>query len=135
MAGGPSSMQWHAMNEEAARAITTATNTPGVVYPMAAAELPEKLKPMTSVASYYVTGYATPAALSNGLTVSGEMLVARVESGTTKNYQFVFAVASDGNAYFAGPYKQFDYHHVGSGQNVAVNSLFGHTPFSNRSGS
>lgn len=135
MAGGPSSMQWHAMNEEAARAITTVTNTPGVVYPMAAADLPKRLKPVAGVVSYYVTGYASPEALSNGLTVGGEMLVARVERGTTKNYQFVFAVASDANAYFAGPYKRFVHHYVGSGENVPVNSLFGHTPFSVRTGS
>jgi hypothetical protein len=102
---------------------------------MAAADLPKRLKPIAGVASYYVTGYAAPEALSNGLTVRGEMLVARVESGTTKNYQFVYAVASNGNAYFAGPFKRFDYHHVQSGQNIAVNSLFGHTPFSGRIGS
>lgn len=130
MSAGSSSRHWHAMNEQAARAITTITNSPGVVYPMPAADLPNRLKPMPGVASYYVTGYAAPQALSNGLTVGGEMLVTRVESGTTKNYQFVFAVSSDGNAYFAGPYKRFAHHHVESGQNVPVNSLFGRTPFS-----
>ncbi len=130
MSGGPNSMDWHGMNQDAARAITTITNSPGVVYPMAAADLPNRLKPMAGVASYYVTGYAAPQALSNGLTVGGEMLVARVDSVKMKNYQFVFAVSSDGNAYFAGPYKGFAHHHVESGQIVPVNSLFGHTPFS-----
>lgn len=135
MSGGPSSIQWHAINQEAARAITTITNSPGVVYPMAAVELPDKLKLISGVASYYVTGYAPPQALNNGLTVGGELLVARVESGTTKNYQFVFATSSDGNAYYSGPYKGFDHHHVTSGQSVPVNSLFGHTPFSTGKGS
>ena len=137
MAGGPSSMQWHAVNEEAARAITTITNSPGVVYPMAAADLPDKLKPISGVSSYYVTGYTSGHALSNGLTVRGELLVARVDSSVakTKNYQFVFALAADGATYFSGPFKDFAHHHVSSGDNVPVNSLFGHTPFSTRTGS
>lgn len=118
------------MDEQAACAITTITNSPGVVYPMPAADLPKRLKPITGVASYYVTGHTDPQALGNGLTVGGEMLVTCVASGTAKNYQFVFAFSSDGNAYFAGPYKRFAHHHVESGQNVPVNSLFGHTPFS-----
>jgi hypothetical protein len=135
MADGPSSMRWHTVNEEAVRAITTVTNSPGVVYPMEAVHLPEKLKPIPGVSSYYVTGYAFHQALSNGLTVRGELLVARVESAVTKNYQFVFALSSDGKTYFAGPFKEFEHHHVSSGDNVPVNSLFGHTPFSRRTGS
>lgn len=123
------STSWHTVNETAARALTTITNSPGVVYPMATTELPDKLKPISGVASYYVTGYASPRALKDGLTVGGELLVARVESGTTKNYQFVFATSSDGTAYFAGPYKGFG-HYVHNGQCIPVNSLFGNTPFS-----
>jgi hypothetical protein len=123
------------VNEDAARALTTVTNSPGVVYPMAATDLPDKLQPMPGVSSYYVTGYASEKALSNGLTVLGELLVTRVESAIAKNYQFVFAVSSDGKTYFSGPFKEFGHHHVSSGQNVPVNSLFGHTPFSTHTGS
>jgi hypothetical protein len=125
----PKSTWWHAVNESAARALTTITNSPGVVYPIATTELPDKLKPISGVASYYVTGYASPRALKNELTVGGELVVARVDSGTTKNYQFVFATSSDGTVYFTGPYKGFG-HHVASGQSISVNSLFGNTPFS-----
>jgi hypothetical protein len=124
-----SSIKWHSVDEAAARALTTITNSPGAVYPLATTELPDKLKPISGVASYYVTGYAPPQALKEGITVGGELLVARVESGITKNYQFVFATSSDGTVYFAGPYKGFG-HHVASGRNIAVNSLFGKTPFS-----
>jgi hypothetical protein len=130
----PKLTRWYTVNEAAARALTTITNSPGVVYPMATTELPDKLKPISGVASYYVTGYASPQALKDGLTVGGELLVARVESGTTKNYQFVFATSSDGTAYFAGPYTGFG-HHVASGQSIPVNSLFGNTPFSKGGGS
>ena len=101
---------------------------------MATTELPVKLKPISGVASYYVVGYASPQALKDGLTVGGELLVARVESGTTKNYEFVFATSSDGTVYFAGPYKGFG-HHMASGQSTPVNSLFGNTPFSKEGGS
>jgi hypothetical protein len=102
---------------------------------MTTTDLPDNLKPISGVASYYVTGYASPQALKDELTVRGELLVARVESGTTKNYQFVFATSSDGTTYFAGPYKEFVGHHVTSGQSVPVNSLFGNTPFSKGGGS
>jgi hypothetical protein len=77
-----------------------------------------------------VTGYASQESLKNGLMVAGEMLVARVHGDLTKNYQFTFAVWSDGGTYFTGPFKAFSGHHVMSGQSIPVNSLFGHTPFS-----
>jgi hypothetical protein len=125
----PKSIKWHTVNEAAGRALTTITNSPGIVYPLATMEFPDKLKPISGVASYYVTGYASPQTLKDGLTVGGELLIARVESGTTKNYQFIFATSSEGTVYFAGPYKGFG-HHVASGQSIAVNSLFGNTPFS-----
>ena len=127
-------IKWHTMTEAAARALTTATNSPGVVYPMGTTALPEQMKLMPGVVSYYVSGYVTPQGLAQGLTVGGEMLVARTESATTKNYNYVFATSSDGNVYFAGPFKGFG-HHVTSGQSIAVNSLFGNTPFSKPQGS
>ena len=97
---------------------------------MAITELPDKLKPIRGVTSYYVIGYASRHALNDGLSVGGELLVTRVESGITKNYQFRFVTSSGGTAYFAGPYKEFCGHYVDSGQSIPVNSLFGHTPFS-----
>jgi hypothetical protein len=127
-------IKWHTIDETAARALTTATNTPGIVYSMGTNALPEQLKQISGVASYYVSGYVTPQILANGLTVDGEMLVARIDGATTKNYNFVFATNSHGSVRFAGPFTGFG-HHVNSGQSVLVNSLFGNTPFSNKSGS
>lgn len=72
---------------------------------MAITELPDKLKPIPGVASYYVISYTSRQALNDGLTVGGELLVARVESGITKNYQYGFATSSGGAPYFVGPYK------------------------------
>lgn len=127
-------IKWHAMDEAAARELTTTTHSPGVVYPMGTTALPEQMKLMPGVSSYYVSGYVTPQALAHGLTVGGELLIARTESAKTKNYNYVFATSSDGNVYFAGPFKGFG-HHVTSGQSIAVNSLFGNTPFSKPQGS
>ncbi len=130
----PGPIKWYAMDEAAARELTTVTSSPGAVYPLASTALPERLKSITGVASYYVTGYVSTEALQQGITVRGEMLVARVEGTTTKNYNFVFATSSNGIAFYAGPFKGFG-HHVVDGQSVAVNSLFGNTPFSKLRGS
>jgi len=56
------------------------------------------------------------------------MVVARSDAGLTKNYNYVFATSSNGAVMFNGPYTGFG-HHVSSGQSVAINSLFGQTPF------
>lgn len=130
----PGTIKWYVMDEAAARALTTVTSSPGIVYPLATTALPERLKAISGVTSYYVTGYVSTQALAQGITVGGEMLVARVESGTTKNYTFVFATSSNAMAFYTGPFKGLG-HHVVDGQSVPVSSLFGNTPFSNLRGS
>lgn len=126
-------MKWHAVDSAAAHALTTVTNSPGVVYPLATTSLPEPLQRMPGVSSYYVTGYTSGQSLPHGLTVGGELLVARTDGPLTKNYQFAFAVSSWGEVYFTGPFKGFG-HHVSSGQEISVNSLFNQTPFSTKGG-
>ncbi len=126
--------KWHTIDAAAANALTTATNKPGVIYPMGTNALPEQLQKITGVASYYVSGYITAQVLSNGLTVGGEMLVARTDGASTKNYIFVFATNSSATVQFAGPFTGFG-HHVTSGQSIQVNLLFGNTPFSTNHGS
>jgi hypothetical protein len=129
MTDTPKPIKWHTIENAAAEARTTATNSPGVIYPMGTNALPEQLKQITGVASYYLSGYVTPHVLTNGLTVGGEMLVARIDGATTKNDNFVFATSPGSIVQFAGPFTGFG-HHVSSGQSIQVNSLFGHTPFS-----
>ena len=121
--------KWHMVNGDAARPLMTITNSPGVAYGMATTELPDQLKP-TDAASYYKFGHGSLQALEDGHTVCGELLLTRVEREITKNYQYAVATSRGGNIYFTGPYKGFREHHVVSGQNIPVNSLFGHTPFS-----
>src|SRR5688500_7653341 len=112
-------IKWHTIDEAAAKALTTATNTPGIIYPMGTNALPEQLKQISGVASYYVSGYVMPQVVAKGLTVGGEMLVARIDGATTKNYNFVFATNSGNNVQFAGPFTGFS-HHVNSGQSIQV---------------
>lgn len=132
--GGRRRTKWHMVNGDAARPLRTITNSPGVVYGMATTELPDQLKPTRPV-SYYLLSYGAFQVLEDGHTVSGELLVARMERDITKNYQYAFATLRGGTISFTGPYKGFCGHHVVSGQNIPVNSLFGHTPFSKRGGS
>ena len=134
MTDAPKPLKWHTIDEAAAKALTTATNSPSLVFGMSTNQMPQQLQQIHGVASYYVSGYVTPQVLSNGLSVGGEMLVARTDGATTKNYNFVFATNSGSNVQFAGPFTGFG-HHVTSGQSVEVSSLFGNTPFSNKNGS
>lgn len=131
MANTSKPTKWHTLDEAAAKALATVTNSPGLIYPMGTNALPGPLKKISGVASYYVSGYVTPQVLANGLTVGGEMLVARTDGATTKNYNFVFATNSGNNVEFAGPFTGFG-HHVTPSQSIPVNSLFGNTPFSNK---
>lgn len=114
MAKKPPPPKWNAVDSTAADDITTATNSPGVVWPLTAADLPAPLQRMPSVSSYDLTAYSSSPTLPQGLTVVGEAVVARVDGDVMKNYQYAFAVASDGQVYFSGPFKGFG-HHVLSG--------------------
>lgn len=125
-------LKWHTVESTAAHVLTTLTNSPGVVYPMGTSELPARLQGMPGVSSYYVSGYTSGHPLPEGFTVGGELVVARADGALTKNYQFVFAISSE-QVYFAGPFKGFG-HHVSSGQQVSVESLFNQTPFSTKAG-
>jgi hypothetical protein len=124
-------IKWHPLDENAARALTAITNSPGVVYPIGTNALPQPLQGMPGVCSYYASGYATGQVLPQGLTLGGEMLVARTDGVLTKNDQFVFATSSNGGVCFAGPFKGYG-HHVSSGQQVDVSSMFNQTPFSSK---
>ncbi|MDX1250928.1 MAG: hypothetical protein IDH49_01475 [Gammaproteobacteria bacterium] len=122
--------KWHKVDAAAAKTLTTLTNSAGMVYPISNTLLPEQIKKMTGVSSYYATGYTDAQVNPSVGLVAGELVVARSDGNLTKNYNYVFGVSSVGNVYFSGPYKGFC-HHVISGQSVEVNSLFGQTPYGN----
>ncbi len=120
--------KWHPVNETAAKKLTTLTNSSGIVYPIENNLLPEQIKKMTGVSSYYATGYASSVVDSFDKLISGEMIVSKNDGNLTKNYNYVFGVSSEGEVYFSGPYKGFG-HNVSSGDTVEVSSLFGQTPY------
>src|SRR5262245_25520486 len=105
MAKNPLPPKWHEVDSAAAHRITTVTTSPGVVWPLTTADLPEPLQRMPGVSSYYVTAYSSSPDPPQGLTVVGEALVTRADGHLTKNYQYAFAVGSDGRVYFTGPFK------------------------------
>jgi hypothetical protein len=123
----PTYNDWTVVNSDAAQYLTTLTNSPGVVYPIGTDALPVSLQRMRGVCSYYVTGYTQPQSVQHGFTAIGELMVARSEGATTKNYNYLVAVNSGGLMHVAGPYRGFG-HHVVTGGQVSVNSLFGQTP-------
>jgi hypothetical protein len=129
----PKYTDWHPVDEAAARELTTLTNSPGVVYPLGTTALPQSLQRMKNVSSYYISGYVSPQVAPGGMTVAGELLVARADGSITKNYNYLVATNSAGEVFFAGPYKGYG-HHVNSGQAIQVNSLFGQTPFGTKGG-
>lgn len=124
-------IKWHPVDEAAAKALTAITNSPGVIYPIGTNSLPQQLHALPGVCSYYASAFTTGQPLPQGLTVGGEMLVARLAGSLTKNDQFVFGTSSNGQVCFAGPFKGYG-HHVSSGQQVAVSSMFNQTPFSTK---
>lgn len=88
--------KWHVVDSTAALHLALATNSPGVVHPIASSALPAQIQKMAGVSSYYVSGSATPQALTNGVTIGGEMVVARCDGALTKSYNFLFGTSSNG---------------------------------------
>lgn len=129
----PKYTDWHPVDEAAARELTTLTNSPGVVYPLATTALPQFLQHMKDVSSYYISGYVSPQMAGGDMTVIGEMLAARSDDPKTKNYSYLVAANSARGVFFTAPYKGYG-HHVNSGQAIEVNSLFGQTPFGTKGG-
>jgi hypothetical protein len=121
--------EWTPVDSQAAKSLTTLTNSPGVVYLLATNALPVPLKQMNDASSYYLSGYVVPIPVQHGFTAIGEAVVARVDTnaGLTKNDNYLVATNSQGQVFVHGPHKGL-FHHVSSGQSVDVNSLFNQNP-------
>lgn len=120
--------KWHDVDEDAAKKLISATNSPGVIFPISNTLLPEQLKKMTGVSSYFVSGHTSPIDASPGCNITGEMVVARTDNDLTKNYCYAFRVSLDGSVHFSGPHKGYG-HHITSGHGVEISSLFGQIPY------
>jgi hypothetical protein len=123
--------KWHLVNEQAAKELTALTSSPNIVYPVGTNGLPDQLLRMPGVSQYYVSGYTVPVAMPDGKTVGAQMVVARSEGLTTKNYNYYLATHTDGRVYFAGPEKGVG-HHLLPGDSVDVNGLLTRPSFTNK---
>jgi hypothetical protein len=75
--------------------------------------------------SYFVSSYIQGVPVSPGVTAGGEYAVVRFEGDTGKAYNYLFATSSDGQVYYAGPYKGLPSHHFPASSRVPIESLFG----------
>ncbi|MCG8053726.1 MAG: hypothetical protein JAZ15_21250, partial [Candidatus Thiodiazotropha endolucinida] len=82
--------RWNKVDAEAAEGLTTLTNSVGIVYPIDKSLLPEQIKKMTGVSSFYATGYTNTQVNSTVGSTVGELLVARGDGGLTTNYNYLF---------------------------------------------
>jgi hypothetical protein len=84
--------EWTVLTDSrAAEALTGATNSPGVIFPMGTNQVPPAIQQMPGLSSYFVSRYVTAVNAGHGVTAGGEMLVARADEGLTKNYNYVSA--------------------------------------------
>jgi hypothetical protein len=125
--GLPRFNEWTPVDAPAAEALTTLTNSPGVVYPLDTKALPAPLKQMHDASSYYISGYILGMPVQHGFTAIGEAVIARVDGEMTKNDNYLVATNSLGQVFVHGPHKG-PYHHVTSDQSVEVSSLFNQNP-------
>ena len=123
-------MKWHSMNEIAAQQLANATQTPNLLYPV---QLPLNLAPsnlqaMPGAVSYFASNFLCPVTSKNGLTIGGEVVIARTDANLIKNYNFMVATSNNGDIFYCGPFKNFPAHHIQSSSPVVVESLFAHSP-------
>ena len=126
MSDDPSKVKWNPVNSTTAKHLTDLTTTPGLVYPVASNAIPNQLKGIPGVVDYYVSSYARPVTLNQGVAAGGEIAVVRHDGDTAKAYNYLFATSSNGQVCYTGPHKDFTSHHFATSTAVPVESLFGH---------
>lgn len=120
--------KWTIIDPVALEALTKNTSSSGVIFPIGTNLLPIPLQQMSGAVSYFVSNYAQPMLLANGVTAGGELAVVRTDGELGKAYNYIYATSGNGNVVFNGPYYHFPQHHFTSTSSIAVNTLFGHIP-------
>jgi len=123
--------KWNAIDQQALSHMRQFTTSPGI-HQLGTAAMPMQLQGMPGAVSYFVSAYSTPIPIGSNTLAGGEMAVVRIDGRTLKAYNYVLASSGDGLVYFNGPYKDFPSHHFSSSSQVAIESLFGHTPVSTK---
>ena len=107
--------------------LTAATAYPGHVYPYPLDALGENMRTdMPGLSAAFVSGYCETSAVRDDFTALGEFAVARTDGDTAKGYNYAFGISTDGDVYYAGPFKDFPEHHWSTSEPIPVEELFGY---------
>jgi len=126
MSDSSSKVKWNPVTSTTAKHLTDLTATPGLVYPVASNAIPDQLKGIPGVVDFYVSSYAQPIPLNQGVAAGGEIALVRHDGETAKAYNYLFATSSNGLVCYTGPHKEFASHHFATSTAVPIESLFGH---------
>lgn len=118
---------WHKIRNEKAHEITGSTSSPGEVHQIDVSQLPSQLQNLPGIRTAYVSGYCEPYKSPEKVTVQGELVAERTDSGLGKGYVYHFGVSGSG-VYFNGPYKPYDGHHFSPSSPTPLDLLFGKAP-------
>ena len=119
--------RWHLIDQGSLSNMQQFTTSPGI-HQLGTTALPAQIQQMPGAVSYLVSQYSAPIPLGSNTVAGGEFVVVRTDGETHKAYNYIFASSADQRVYFNGPFKSFPNHHFSSTSEVALESLFGHTP-------
>jgi hypothetical protein len=119
-----STTKWHPVDPTTVKTLVSATTVPGVVFPVGSSAVPPQLHALPGVVSYFVSSQVQGVPYGPGMTAGGVYGVVRRDGDLGKAYNYVFATSTDGQVYFAGPYKDFPAHHFATSNPVPAESLF-----------
>lgn len=122
--------KWTVVDEAAKKQLLAASGDPGGLFPVSKDDLPERLKKMPGVATYYASAYGQEQQISPNLDLLGEFVVGRIDGGTLKHYRFVYALRVNGELLFSGLPKNFPLHHHTDGAPLSsIEELFAQAQF------
>lgn len=123
--------KWHPIDQGALSYMQQLTTSSGI-HQLGTTALPAQIQQMPGAVSYFVSQYSNSVPLGSNTVAGGEFVVVRTDGETWKAYNYIFASSADQRVYFNGPFKSFPEHHFSSTSQVALESLFGHTPKSTK---
>ncbi len=119
---------WTKADGDAVAQLTAITGAPGNLWPYPLSALPRSIETgMPEIRKIYISGYAIPEAIPNGLEAIGELLVTRNHTvpGSGKAYLYLIGIDQENVPYFRGPYKPYPTHYYNEDNGVPVDRLFG----------
>ncbi len=83
----PPICKWTAVDEAAKEKLLSASGGPGGLFPVSKDDLPENLKKMPEVATYYASADALEQQISANLNLLRELVVGRTDGDMLKHYR------------------------------------------------